>query len=536
MRNIGFKIILGLLPLFFFSGIVKGQNSDSLSYSVELATSLGTEGYLPHYLAANRWGVWDESENSVLMLGGISYEKKFGDWTWTVAGSFVSHTGNENPYREASASFFPHEYFTDLRYKQLYVFVGAKAESIGFYAPNLSTGSLGMSNNARPIPKIMMGMDYVSIPFTKDYIQFKGHIGNGWLEEDRHVSRAMIHEKSFFVKLGEPLPVSMEFGLVHLAQWGGDSESKGELPSDFSAFKDVFLGRSNSNFDPNLANEVNALGNHMGNIDFSLLYKHEDFTLRFYAQKMFEDNSGKKFGWEGGLSQMFLKNNKDGLFGLHFEKKGRGVIREFLVEYVKTDWQSGPGMTDPPKTIDPVTGQPIYEEDPGGEKYNQGYPYGGRDNYYNNSIYLEGWSYYGRSMGNPILLTRNRFLDMGASKKDAVGSYFVNNRVKTLHIGVLGDIKDNWTYKVKMTVSKNYGNYYGKYGQSWEKQNEPYYFYGGLSQNYSLLETNYIFLFEKRLSLNSALAVDWGKLSNNVGFMLGLKWSAGVPVKTKVGK
>jgi hypothetical protein len=38
----------------------------------------------------------------------------------------------------------------------------------------LSSGSLLYSGNARPIPKVAVSSDYIPVPFTKGYIEYKG--------------------------------------------------------------------------------------------------------------------------------------------------------------------------------------------------------------------------------------------------------------------------------------------------------------------------------------------------------------------------
>ena len=66
------------------------------------------------------------------------------------------------------------------------------------------------------------------------------------------------------------------------------------------------------------------------------------------------------------------------------------MIDKVYFEYLQTKWQSGPGV---PDAIGTVT---TSEE-------NQGYKFGGRDDYYNNWLYRSGWTYNGKIFKQPFV-------------------------------------------------------------------------------------------------------------------------------------
>src|SRR5690606_10131284 len=72
------------------------------------------------------------------------------------------------------------------RYGALEFRGGRFEEILGEVDPLLSTGSLGISGNALPIPKIGFAFpDYVAVPFTNGWLQVKGLISHGWMGNEQ---------------------------------------------------------------------------------------------------------------------------------------------------------------------------------------------------------------------------------------------------------------------------------------------------------------------------------------------------------------
>jgi hypothetical protein len=70
----------------------------------------------------------------------------------------------------------------------------------------------------------------------------------------------------------------------------------------------------------------------------------------------------------------------------------------------------------------------------------------GTASYYNNGIYRTGWTYQGRLIGNPMLLTD------GTTERPVY-----NNIIIAHHLGLSGQLSEAVNYKLLYTFSRNYG-------------------------------------------------------------------------------
>ena len=530
------KTLLFTVVLLLLCAKVKAE--DSVRYYFKTSSVIGLDGYGSHYLNANRWGVYaDERQNIVQQLGFVlPYQYK--KLELELGAELLLRNSSKNPYlypNKDFSSYFQQAYL-QLNYGQLKFLLGVKQEKSDDYGGDLSTGSLARSSNARPLPQIAAGFkDFVGVPFTQDYVQIKGWLSHAWLENDRYVSNAYLHEKNAYIRLGDPLPVSLEMGFQHFAQWGGTSSNPklGKLPGSVKDFlKYVIMPNGVENAPDELSNETNALGNHLGTIDLAVNIKTKPFNFQFYIQKPFEDGNNV------GVNKFFQKfwNNKDFRLGFHLKNKNeKSLLSGVLFEFVKTDYQGGPGVSDPPRTGEKdADGFPTYEEDPDGTKYNNGYAYGGRDNNYNNSIYQSGWTHHGQIMGTPLFSTKRQLSRFYEDGHEALyGSTILNTRIRAVHLGIEGNLHPRMAYRFMATYSENYGSYNGYIVSDptrtsenpikW-KFNEDYFYADGKKQYYFLYETNYQFK-NPHWSANAALGVDVGEMTNNAGIMLGVKWS-----------
>jgi len=227
------------------------------------------------------------------------------------------------------------------------------------------------------------------------------------------------NQKHAHIRFGGDFWLNASLGLIHFAHWGGVSPTDrfGEMPSDFDAYKRVFLARSGAPTTVDTAEIINVLGNHLGARVYRIDYKGKQFTAGFYFQTIFEDNSG--------LTKEFYE---DGMRGLVIQSTDKDkIINHVVLEYLKTTWQSGPvhDLTGPVKLT-------------------------GNDNYFNNYIYRSGWSYHGMTLGTP-LITSPIYNDEGV-----VG--MTNTRVKAYHLGLGGTVK-GLDYRTVFTYSNNLGTY-----------------------------------------------------------------------------
>ena len=217
----------------------------------------------------------------------------------------------------------------------------------------LSSGSMLISKNALPIPKI--GFLGVSKLGNKN-IKLDYGIAHGVLDKNNtYKSSPYLHEKFFYLKRDGKNEFGI--GLVHEAIWAGSTKGNGDFPNTFKDFLKVFISGDGRQKDGQM--HANALGNHLGIWDFYIIKKNQNNNLKFYYQHFFEDTSGLRFA-----------NRTDGLWGFEFTDLRYKI--DYLIEYLNTSNQD----RDPPYV---------------------------NDSYYNHTEYTLGWSYRGNVIGNPFI-------------------------------------------------------------------------------------------------------------------------------------
>tara|TARA_B100001250_G_scaffold329494_1_gene294183 strand:+ start:803 stop:2038 length:1236 start_codon:yes stop_codon:yes gene_type:complete len=235
----------------------------------------------------------------------------------------------------------------------------------------LSSGSMLVSNNAEPMPKIGI----LSVYHYKD-LDFNFGIAHGSFRKSEIYTKApMLHEKFIYLNSVKD-DHEFSIGIVHEAMWGGATESSGDFPDSFKDFLKVFISEDGPLIEGQ--SHANALGNHLGIWDFYYKRKIKNKELKLYYQHFFEDTSGLRF-W----------NRLDGLWGVEFSDHLRNT--NVLFEYLNTENQD----RDPPYV---------------------------NESYYNHSEYKNGWSYKGYTLGNPFInhLNNNpsKVLHLGIIKND----------------------------------------------------------------------------------------------------------------------
>ena len=274
-----------------------------------------------------------------------------------------------------------------------------------------------------------------------------------------------------------------------------------DQPSSFNDYLRVFTGRGIHNPDGSSAGEGNAIGNHLGLTEFVIKKNLGDHTVTLNYQKPFEDAGSIQF-----------ISFKDFLIGFEWQlPKNNTRISKIYFEAVRSKWQSGRGLPDPTEDI-------RTEED------NRNNEFGERDDIYNNYLYRSGWTYNGRVIGNPLILTYEHTLNFFDPYPD-YGVAIANNRISALHFGIEGAFSEKLKYKGLITFSRNGGTYAGLYeGRfNWagidSNPNFEYVFLPDRKQTYSSFELNYNEAFNlKQLELNLRMALDFGELYNNYGF------------------
>lgn len=363
------------------------------------------------------------------------------------------------------------QYYADISWWYFNLQAGARKETFGNQYDPLSSGSLLYSENARPIPKVAVSSDYIPVPFSKGYIEFKGYLAHGWFEKDRYTESPFLHHKNVYVKVGGDFPVNAHYGFHHYAMWGGVSPVYGQLPDGWNAYKKIFMAEKGDKENAPTSEVTNSLGNHLGSRNIGLNYQEENFGLQLYWQTIFEDGSGKRW-----------RNIEDGLWGVAYKnrkKSNKPLIERALYEFLHTTDQSGERHEIDGKIV------------------------GGNDNYFNHGIYSSGWTNHGYSIGTSLITSP--VIDRKSS-----GQIMLNNKVIAHHLGIKGWLTNNLYYRARMTYSTNYGT-----------NNNPF---EPAKKEYSVLtEFNYQLPEQPDWQFKMKLTADFGDMfGKNFGVYLGI--------------
>lgn len=235
--------------------------------------------------------------------------------------------------------------------------IGKFYKDFSFYLnDNLSSGSMLISKNAEPMPKISYLGKYI---IDKKSISFNYGISNAFFKKNNFYNKSpMLHEK--YIYLGKNSG-NRQFGLglVHEAIWGGSTLSGTSFGKQPSTLRDFFKIMIAADGIDEGGPHVNSLGNHLGIWDFYYLVNNDNKILKLYYQHFFEDTSGLRFA-----------NKYDGLWGIELKNyiKNSTILFEFL------------------STINQNIDPPYVD-----------------DSYYNHGVYRSGWSYKEFTLGNPFI-------------------------------------------------------------------------------------------------------------------------------------
>jgi hypothetical protein len=463
-----------LLPLFskwmvllFFLSFVQSVSKAQITQPVIFTESIvkaGAGEMPPYYSVTNQHGIFSKEKSAVLLRSGIIS-------SIDTAKNLSLAFGLDAIYRyDSNSEVWLQQAFVKAKAYFIIFQGGFIEETFGNQDNQLSSGGYLFSGNARPIPKIAMNTNgYINIPFTFHLLQIKAGISHGWFgEKEQYVKNAYLHHKYFFLRIGHPkFPVSINMGIHHAAVWGGTSPVHGKLPSDWSAYKSVFMARMKGNIGPDREQD-NVLGNHLASYSLGVETKFKKFELNLYWQTILEDKNGR-------VGQDW-KNREDGLWGiaLALANKDDGV-KKIVFEFFNSTVQSGDIALS------------------------------GNDDYFNNGLYRSGWTYHEMTIGTP-LITSPAF----TGRSPEMATYLENNCVRALSAGLLYDINE-LQFMFNMIYSRNYGTIIIPYPTPRDQ------FYSALAFTYpSIRYQNLLFSWQA--------AFDIGKhMGNNAGLMFRIR-------------
>ena len=437
------KLTFTIFFLLIISNLF-AQNNEvkrEIKYTAEAGTIISSNGETPFWLRANQYGIVPNQSPNFTLRGSVSsdYKKaitkedqyKLSKLDWGFGLNIVGNVGKEN-------QFLIPEAYVKAKYGAFEIYVGRRKEIFGLVDSTLSSGSYIWSGNALPMPKIQISTpSFVPLGFTKGFLSFKGNYAHGWFENSRtDVKNFYLHQKSLYFRLGKPdWKFHFYGGFNHQVQWGGELlypdptnqlAIKGQIGSSFNDYVNVITGRSLAGVGDTTKNGVNdALnrsGNHLGTIDFGFDINTENFSILCYRQNIYEDGS-----------LYYLANITDGLNGISVKIKKKSDakfrLQKIVFEYLNTSNQSGTTGSD-----------------------NTNSRLRGVDNYFNNGVYRNGWSYNQTSIGTP-------FINNVSSSTNYSNLSFNNNRVEAFYLGILGVINKNTRLNICLSHSYNLGTY-----------------------------------------------------------------------------
>ena len=405
------------------TGIVDGVSAgaDTMQYNIGVSALASSGRFAPFWLQSNMNGDISSSPFSGNVSAGV-YKQAVHNERWWDYDFAVQLTGRVQSRIPGSAFDMQQRmatgYFNQLyAHLRLYIFditAGIKPMIYEIQDTALSMGSMVFSGNSQPLPRLTIGIDrYTPVPGCYGYFELKGGLTHAWLADNVYMRGSYIHHKWLALRLGGRLPVNISYELHHAAQWGGISPVYGDIGSDWQSFVNVFLARGGGVM---RNDQLNAQGNHVGSQQLMLSGRGNGWEVSMYWQNFFEDN----FAAIGDG-----QNLADGLWGISLKQTRWPYVQGVTYEFMNTTDQSGPW----------------HDRD--------GLCYAGNDSYYRNSVFVNGWNYFFRSIGTPFI-TSPLYNEDGTI-------YTLNSRVRVHHIGVRGDIY-GFLYRVKLSYARNYGN------------------------------------------------------------------------------
>jgi hypothetical protein len=464
-----FKTFISLILIFLLANKLYAQNIiDSLS--IESNTTYSND-FLPFFIQNNRNGIYENKYSSRII--SIELER-----TNQINKIFrFSYGLNAIARYSKNSLFYFNELYGQLKFFGIDLSVGRFIDRQGLsedFNPETTLGSVMVSNNATPFPKISIKTNrWISVPLTSGFFNWKFSLAHGILNDNRFVKNTYVHQKTFYLNLN--LWAFQGYGgLIHNAQWGGVHPTLGKLPQSFNDYLAVATGIIKNKNSSGLEEDVNnVVGNSIAAYDFGLTLKIKPIFFSAYRIFYHEDTVSLRF-----------RNAWDGLWGgsLLFDKSLFG-IKKIGYEYLNMIRLGKKRGLSPPEP-------------------------NGVDNPYNHWIYQSGWTYYGRVIGTPIFLTNNN-VDMPLFFP--TNSTIVNNVAVAHHAFVIGII-NSLNYKVHLIKSYNYGTY-----KDMEQLGLPYNLRKiETVEYYALFDISYVYKKIKndllQFEIGTRIAFDFGEL------------------------
>ncbi|SHF86164.1 hypothetical protein SAMN05444274_1115 [Mariniphaga anaerophila] len=513
-KNNRFSLLLILLVFNGISFQLAAQN-DSLKIEMQGVAVYSSDELVPLWIHTNQFGRIDQFGHGQILGRTNSVFKR--TWQNKLSLSAGVDLWMDNTLKHVTAG----QIYAEAKYQNFSVIAGKKNLD---YLPGQESEPVFLNfKNIRPMPAFSLGFfNYTPVPFTKNYVQFRGAFLLGKLNDHREapgITNPWYHFKNLYLKSGN-LPVNIFAGFNHSVLFGGTMSDGTKIPVDWLS---TFSAQSSEKVGEFMPGEgVNTPGEHVAFSEIGVELETKDLIVSLSKHDPFTDFSG----WF---------RSKDKLIHLAVQLKKENWIEKFSYQYGYTKHQSGPGLH--LKSYKNIDDYSAFLKDKFGldveinsweefypylvELVNQGHPEFGRDNYFNHGLYKLGHFYDEHFWGFPLMHS-DKQISYFKNIDDMTYRKIGNNRLQSHHFTASGTISAKLKYRAKATFTKNFGTYSGFYTSGFNER-PNYYFKEGKNQNYFLLE--FFRQLPRNFSANVSFGFDSGDLYDSFGIKGGLLWS-----------
>lgn len=428
---------------------------NDVEYNVEMQASMANNK-TPLWLNANKYGLSSLEKNNGYMRAAVIRPLQADSVRRWAIGYCLDMAAAMN----YTSDVVVQQAYVEARWLHGVLTVGAKEYPMELKNQRLSSGSQTLGINARPVPQVRLALpQYWQLPIGGGWLHLKGHVAYGMMTDDswqheftgkqsKYADNLLYHSKAGYLKIGNEysnFPISVELGLEMASQFGGKpylptNDGMVQVPTDsgLKSFWNAFVPGGQDASDGVYGNkEGNVLGSWLMRIN----YDHELWRFSVYADHFFEDHSqmflldyngyGEGEEWNVWKKHRYFKYAlRDMMLGGEFHMKYGTWLRNIVLEYIYTKYQSGPYNHDRTQNIsDHVAGL---------------------DDYYNHGVY-PGWQHWGQVMGNPLFRSPIYNTDGNINVRD--------NRFWALHLGISGQPTERLDYRLLGTYQEGWGTY-----------------------------------------------------------------------------
>ena len=341
MKNFHLPLYIFLLSLFSFTSATAQRGMDfSGEINIKGAGSNGER--LPFWMYHNQRGRLSEDSNISSWISTKATKTFASGDTLQFGGGLLYHDG-------IGDDIFIDELYAMYQTHWLRIQLGRKQDEQLYNGLSSSNRSILKSLNARPLPGIEVRSRNPLFGEKGYGLGFDFSWGEYYLGEEGQVQDIRVHHKSFHMVYRTEDDLQLKGGLVHYAQWAGETASR-KKPGDLENYFRVAAG--------------NGGANHIMGWEASLSKSFDTFYVEAFYQHIMEDGSGPKLG-----------NAPDGRYGIFLKSADPNKFFNSIMYEFYTTHNKSRG----------VDGLP--------------------DNYFNDAFYTSGWTYENRVIGAPFFTT-----------------------------------------------------------------------------------------------------------------------------------